>query len=115
MESYDFLFNLLLKLVIVAAVLERAVGQIKKLVRIDWAHPWPLVSFLVAAVFVFGYDLPMIETIVQHEAHAKAVAFLDLLLSSLILSGGAAAIIDLAKKIAKQRDELHAIRKGNHQ
>lgn len=110
-DPYTPLFLLAVKLVITAAVLERAVGQIKNLARMDWAHPWPVVSLILSLAFVFGYDLATIETIVGHTARIGAAGFLDRVATAFILSGGAAGIIDLMKKIAKQRDELHEIRK----
>lgn len=109
-DPFTPLFALSLKLVIVAAVLERVVGQIKKLSRMDWTKPWPLVSLIVCGIFAFGFKLATISEIVGHPASIPIANFLDQLATAFLLAGGAGAIIDLLKDIARRREEIHKLK-----
>ena len=106
------------KLVLMAVFIERAVAQAKKLARIDWQKPWPLVSALIAGMIVFAWKLYCIEHLIGHgPTNALPVVgvspFVDWLVSSLILSGGSAFVVDTFKAAARRREEVHQVAIGN--
>ena len=62
----EYEIGLLLKLIIVATFIERAVAQIKSLVRTRSLYA--ILGTVIAFGLVYSYDLLLIREIVQHTA-----------------------------------------------
>jgi len=101
---------MLLKLVIVAVVIERAVAQLKAIVKTDLkARPWPLLSLVISGLLVATYSLDIFPDLLGHEVTqgpAFIGAFLGWAVTTLTLAGGSAGVIDLAKSIKRAQKEV---------
>ena len=104
--------DLAVRLVILAAIGERVVAQIKKVAGMQWTKPWPLIAVFVAGAGVFGFDLPLWEYIGGTAPVAHWAQLYDRLFLTLFLAGGSAAVVDTFKSINKRRDEMHKANVG---
>ena len=107
---------LLVQIVFLAALIERAVAILKKLTVMTWDAPWPLVSLVLSFAACWTYNVHIIRTIFA-AAPGPAILFIpgslfDTFIGACVISGGAAGLVDLVKKTAQKRDELHAARIG---
>jgi hypothetical protein len=108
--------QLLLKWALLALFIERAVAQIKAIVRTDLfgedgpARPWPLISFIASGVAVFGWDLFVISALVGHPPNSATglMRGLDWFISTLTVAGGSAGVIDLIKGVGSVRKQAKA-------
>ena len=104
--NIDGLSILALQIVFLAILVERAVGQIKKLAGCTLAKPWPAVAVALAAAVVFANDLPLIEYVTGIPS-SKFGWLVNRILFALWIAGGAAAVIDALKDLAAKRTALH--------
>lgn len=94
---------LVMRLVLLAAIGERAVFAIKALLRMDWAKPWPVVLMAVLAPAVWGWDLPLIPVITGLGHPTGFLNHYDHCLLLLVASGGASGVVDMIKAAANAR------------
>ena len=100
---------LMLKLALLAVIVERANAQIKAIWKTDLfgehgpAKPWPLIALVLAGVPLYGYDAYVLTALFGHEpTNVKPlVKFCDWAISTLTAAGGAAGVIDMMKSLSK--------------
>jgi len=94
------------QLIFLALIIERSVAQLKNIVRFGFDKPWPLIACVFSLAVVWGWQLPLVEMIVGIKAEGLLARAVDTALLSLWIGGGAAAIINTAKKAIAMRKEL---------
>lgn len=99
-----------------ALIVERAVAVFKHLTKIDWRRPWVLVSFLLSWGICQSHGFHLIEGIVQGVPGPALMFFpgtaFDCFISAAVICGGSAGIVSMVKKMAEQRQEIHATKLG---
>ena len=112
-QQMSQMWILSVELVFIAAMIERAVAQIKALVRLDRSKPWPVVSLGISFLVCAAFQLRLIQSIVQLEP--RAVLFMpgqwvDIAITSLILAGGSAGLVNAIKRGLQRKADLHALK-----
>ena len=113
MPGFEGLTLFLFQLVFISLIIERNVAQVKALLRMDWNRPWPLVAVLFSGLIVFTNELPLLAIITGKTAEADFAVFVDRVVLTLWVSGGASAIINTMKEAMNKRKELHALKMGS--
>lgn len=111
------LFVLLFKFLIIAAILERAVANLKA-IRNQYQAGGSLMAPVLAAVFgvalCFSYEIGAIGMVIGKKAEILVGgvdgAWLDMVITGLTLAGGAGAVIDLARSIEERRQQLQELK-----
>ena len=109
-ESFGFL---LIQIVMISALIERAVAQVKAIISNSFFDkPWPVIAFIFTGALVWAYDLKIVESIVMLKPSDVLFIpgqFFDYVITTLTMAGGSSGIVDLMKSIQKKRQELHEV------
>jgi|TARA_R110002060_G_scaffold51773_1_gene62802 hypothetical protein len=96
----------LAQLVFISLIIERAVAQVKALVKNGIEKPWPAVATAISGAIVFGSQLPLIPVITG----ITLAWWIDGSILTLWLAGGASGIINTVKDFQSKRQELHQVK-----
>ena len=96
----------LAQLVFISLIIERAVAQVKALVKNGIEKPWPAVATTISGAIVFGSQLPLIPVITG----ITLAWWIDGSILTLWLAGGASGIINTVKDFQSKRQELHQVK-----
>lgn len=105
---------LMLKLALLAVIVERAGAQIKAISKTDLfgaegpAKPWPLIALVLAGVPLYGFEAYVLAALFGHEPTnlPRLVGFFDWAISTLTAAGGSAGVIDIIKGLRDVRKQI---------
>ena len=99
---------LVFRIVLACVLVERAVAQIKFMKRtVEARKPWAVIAFIMSFMIVYGYDLQMIAGLIRF---AGEPLFIDTVISSLTMAGGAAGFVSALKKAKEKTAEATGVK-----